>query len=40
MMDLQKMLEEWHETKSISLANDICQELYDEMEAYDEPELA
>lgn len=39
-MDLQKMLEGWHETKSISLANDICQELYDEMEDFeDEPEL-
>jgi hypothetical protein len=39
-MDLKKMLEEWHETKSVSLASDICQELWDEMEDFeDEPEL-
>lgn len=38
-MDLKEMLEEWHETKSISKATDICEELWEEMEAYDEPEL-
>ena len=38
-MDLKAMLEEWHETKSISKATDICEELWEEMEAYDEPEL-
>ena len=38
-MDLTAMVEEWHETKSISLAGDICEELWEEMEAYDEPEL-
>lgn len=39
-MDLKKMLEEWHETKSVSLASDICQELWGEMEDFeDEPEL-
>lgn len=39
-MDLKAMPEEWHETKDLSLANDICQELYDEMEDFeDEPEL-
>ncbi len=39
-MDLKAMLEKWHETKSLSLANDICQELYKEMEDFeDEPEL-
>lgn len=39
MNDLKAMLEEWHDTRDLSLANDICQELWDELEAYDEPEL-
>lgn len=39
-MDLKAMLEEWHETKDLSLANDICEELWEEMEDFeDEPEL-
>lgn len=39
-MDLKKMLEEWSETKDLSLANDICEELLEEMQDYeDEPEL-
>jgi len=33
------MLERWHTTKDIGLANDICEELWEEMEAYDELEL-
>lgn len=39
MKNLVGMLEEWYETKSIAIANDICEELWEEMEAYDEPEL-
>lgn len=35
-MNLKEKLEEWHETKDISLASDICQELYDEMIAFEE----
>ena len=39
-MDLKKMLEEWSETKDLSLVNDICEELWEEMQDYeDEPEL-
>lgn len=39
-MDLKAMLEEWNETKDLSLAYDICQELCDEMEDFeDDPEL-
>lgn len=27
--DIKQLLQEWHETKSIAVANDICQRLYD-----------
>ena len=37
-MDLTKKLEEWHKTKSIALANDICEELWQEMEALESEE--
>ena len=38
MMDIKKLLEEWHETKDLSLANDICEALWDELEEIeDEP---
>ena len=40
MVELQQSLQEWHDTKSIALANDICEQLYKEMEAFEnEPEL-
>ena len=35
MMDLQAKLEEWNETKSIAAAHDICEELWKEMEAFE-----
>lgn len=39
-MGLREMLEEWNETRDLSLANDICEELWEEMQDYeDEPEL-
>lgn len=38
-MDLKAKLEEWQTTRSIALASDICEELCEEMEAYEEPEL-
>jgi hypothetical protein len=39
-MDLKALLEEWHKTKNLSLAYDICQKLYDEMKDFeDEPKL-
>lgn len=38
-MNLEQKLEEWHKTRSIALATEICDELYEEMEAYNEPEL-
>lgn len=42
MIDLKVLLEEWHETKSIAIADDICEMLWNEMEAFedDESELA
>lgn len=42
MRDLKALLEEWHETKSIAIADDICEMLWNEMEAFedDESELA
>lgn len=42
MYGLKQMLEEWHETKSIAIADDICEMLWNEMEAFedDESELA
>lgn len=36
MRDLTQMLHEWHETKSIALANDICEELWEEMETFED----
>lgn len=36
MRSLVDMLTEWHETKSIAIASDICQELWEEMEAFDD----
>lgn len=40
MDNLIEMLNEWHETKSISIANDICEGLWKEMEEFeDESEL-
>lgn len=30
MNDIDKMLTEWHETKSISVATDICEKLWQE----------
>ena len=39
-MDLKAMLEEWNLTRDLSLANDICEALWEEMEDFeDEPEL-
>ena len=39
-MDLKAMLEEWNLTRDLSLANDICEVLWEEMEDFeDEPEL-
>jgi hypothetical protein len=35
-MGLREMLEEWNETKDLSLANDICEELWEEMENFDD----
>lgn len=40
MINLREMLEEWHETKSLATAYDICEALYEEMVEADEPELA
>jgi len=37
VMNLSEMLDQWHKTKSIAIAHDICEELWNEMEAYDEP---
>lgn len=38
-MNLREMLIEWHDTKDLSLANDICEALWEEMEDYEEPQL-
>lgn len=39
-MDLKAMLEEWSLTRDLSLTNDICEALWEEMEDFeDEPEL-
>lgn len=40
MIDLKAKLEEWHETRSVAVANEICEELWEELEAFDEPKLA
>lgn len=39
MINLRAMLEEWHDTKDLSLANDICEALWEEIEENEEPEL-
>ena len=39
MINLRAMLEEWHDTKDLSLANDICETLWEEIEENEEPEL-
>lgn len=36
MTNLRKMLEEWHETKDLTLANDICEALWEEMEDFED----
>lgn len=36
MKDLVQMLNDWHETKSIAIANDICEHLWCEMEAFED----
>lgn len=35
MANLTQMLHEWHDTKSIALATDICEMLWNEMEAFE-----
>ena len=35
MIDLAQKLTEWHETKGLAAAYDICEELWKEMEAFE-----
>lgn len=36
MADLTQTLNSWHKTKSIALAYDICEMLWNEMEAFED----